>query len=299
MVEPVLRTMALILGAQVAALAALERATPRTGRGIWLAPRTNAPKRATELWFLRYAAVWIGAFALIIGLGLYERFTAWTYLWVCGGLALPLVLQPFLYPGLTREADRPLAQRYALKANVWLAIFGWVGNYWYTHYFYSVLGAAYTMPAHRVNGVPWCMFFATHFYFCFYHVLSNCALRFVATGYAPGPRRAALRAAAVLAMAYFTAFAETLTISGFPYYTFADRGRAYTVGSAFYGLYFVVSFPAFLRVDEAPAGAVGAQTHTLARAAVEALAAAMAVLQLLDFVRLALGIPLVIRSAPG
>ena len=43
MVEPVLRTMALILGAQVAALAALERATPRTGRGIWLAPRTNAP----------------------------------------------------------------------------------------------------------------------------------------------------------------------------------------------------------------------------------------------------------------
>ena len=189
MVEPVLRTMALILGAQVAALAALERATPRTGRGIWLAPRTNAPKRATELWFLRYAAVWIGAFALIIGLGLYERFTAWTYLGVCGGLALPLALQPVVCPGLTREADRPLAQRYALKANVWLAIFGWVGNYWYTHYFYSVLGAAYTMPAHRVNGVPWCMFFATHFYFCFYHVLSNCALRFIATGYAPGPRR--------------------------------------------------------------------------------------------------------------
>ena len=154
MVEPVLRTMALILGAQVAALAALERATPRTGRGIWLAPRTNAPKRATELWFLRYAAVWIGAFALIIGLGLYERFTAWTYLGVCGGLALPLALQPFLYPGLTREADRPLAQRYALKANVWLAIFGWVGNYWYTHYFYSVLGAAYTMPAWRLNDVP-------------------------------------------------------------------------------------------------------------------------------------------------
>ena len=222
MVEPVLRTMALILGAQVAALAALERATPRTGRGIWLAPRTNAPKRATELWFLRYAAVWIGAFALIIGLGLYERFTAWTYLGVCGGLALPLALQPFLYPGLTREADRPLAQRYALKANVWLA----------------------DSPTPR-----------------------------------PSPRRRPSRAS--------------------PHHTFADRGRAYTVGSAFYGLYFVVSFPAFLLVDEAPAGAVGAQTHSLARAAVEALAAAMAVLQLLDFVRLALGIPLVIRSAPG
>ena len=208
-------------------------------------------------------------------------------------LALPLALQPFLYPGLTREADRPLAQRYALKANVWLAIFGWVGNYWYTHYFYSVLGAAYTMPAHRVNGVPWCMFFATHFYFCFYHVLSNCALRFIATGYAPGPRRAALRAAAVLAMAYFTAFAETLTISGFPYYTFADRGRAYTVGSAFYGLYFIVSFPVYHALDEPDLRGPA----SLADVAFSSLGSAMAVLLLLDVARLLLGGPLTIGGA--
>ena len=36
---------------------------------------------------------------------------------------------------------------------------------------------------------------------------------------------------------------ETLTISHFPYYTFEDQAMAYTVGSAFYGLYFIVSFP--------------------------------------------------------
>ena len=119
------------------------------------------------------------------------------------------------------------------------------------------------------------------------------------TRYLPGPCRDLLFVGLILAMSYAVAFMETLTIAHFPYYDFEDRDMAYTVGSAFYGLYFVVSFPAFLRVDEAPAGAVGAQTHTLARAAVEALAAAMAVLQLLDFVRLALGIPLVIRSAPG
>ena len=69
------------------------------------------------------------------------------------------------------------------------------------------------MPAHRANGVPRCMFFATHFYFCFYHVLSNCALRFIATGYAL-PRRASLRRGAE--MAYFTAFAETLTSRASP-----------------------------------------------------------------------------------
>ena len=293
MVEPVLRTMALILGAQVAALAALERATPRTGRGIWLAPRTNAPKRATELWFLRYAAVWIGAFALIIGLGLYERFTAWTYLGVCGGLALPLALQPFLYPGLTREADRPLAQRYALKANVWLAIFGWVGNYWYTHYFYCVLRARYTMPAWRLNDVPIAMYLATHFYFSSYHVLANLPLRYVRTAYAPGVARTCLQAALVLAMSYGTAFMETLTISHYPDYDFENRDMAYTVGSAFYGLYFIVSFPVYHALDEPDLRGPG----SLADVAFSSLGSAMAVLLLLDVSRLLLGVPLTIGGA--
>ena len=54
----------------------------------------------------------------------------------------------------------------------------------------------------------------------------------------------------VLAMSYATAFMETLTISNFPYYDFEDRAMAYTVGSAFYGLYFVVSFPVYYALDE-------------------------------------------------
>lgn len=41
-------------------------------------------------------------------------------------------------------------------------------------------------------------------------------------------------------MSYGVAFTETLTISGFPYYEFADRDMAYVVGSAFYGIYFIV-----------------------------------------------------------
>ena len=64
MVEPVLHRA--LIRAQVAALAALERATPRTGRGIWLPPRRTLPA-GHELWFCA-TAVWIGAFALIIGL---------------------------------------------------------------------------------------------------------------------------------------------------------------------------------------------------------------------------------------
>jgi hypothetical protein len=34
---------------------------------------------------------------------------------------------------------------------------------------------------------------------------------------------------------YGTAYAETLTIAHYPYYTFVDRDKMYTVGSLFYG----------------------------------------------------------------
>ncbi len=64
-----------------------------------------------------------------------------------------------------------------MQANVWIAIFSYVGNYFWTHYFYKVLGAAYTLKAHRINDVPIVMFLMTHAYFNFYHALSNVLLR--------------------------------------------------------------------------------------------------------------------------
>jgi hypothetical protein len=38
----------------------------------------------------------------------------------------------------------------------------------------------------------------------------------------------------------------------FPYYTFVDRSKMYTVGSLFYAIYFFASFPMFMRIDEHP-----------------------------------------------
>ena len=62
-------------------------------------------------------------------------------------------------------------------------------------------------------------------------------------------RRTAM-AVVVLLLSYGTAYAETLTIAHYPYYTFVDRDRMYTVGSLFYAIYFFVSFPMFFRMDE-------------------------------------------------
>ena len=90
-----------------------------------------------------------------------------------------------MYP-LPTESKKPLFERYSFKANLWIAIFSFIGNYWYTHYFYSVLSAKYTFPAHRLNDVPISMYFATHFYFVTYHTFSNLMLRKIETRYAKG-----------------------------------------------------------------------------------------------------------------
>ena len=72
------------------------------------------------------------------------------------GASLPCVILPWL---LEHRADRnkPWQHKYWVKANVWIAIFSFIGNYFWTHYFYTVLGAEYTFPSWRFNEVfPHC-----------------------------------------------------------------------------------------------------------------------------------------------
>lgn len=215
-------------------------------KSCWLPQKENSAKRSYEIFTLKYTPFWVGCFAVIVGFQLYESFDEAAYFAVCSGLCVPLFLYPFL-----AETETPLARRYAAKASLWLAVYSFIGNYWYTHYFYSVLRASYTFPSWRLNDVPIPLYFATFFYFSTYHVFSNMALRKVLTTYAPGAARTAFLCSLVFALSYATAFAETLTISGFPYYAFEDRNMAYTVGSVFYGIYFLVSFPMFQRLNEA------------------------------------------------
>ena len=168
---------------------------------------------------------------------------------------------------LRGDVGRPLRDWYILKANVWIGVFSFIRNYWYTHYFYIVLRANYTFDAHRLNDVPIALYLMTHAYFMFYHVLSNAALRKIRSRYRPGRGRFAFECGAIAAMSYSTAFMESLTICGFPYYSFEDRDMAYTLGSAFYGIYFLVSFPMFLRVDEDVRADGKAPSEALARGA--------------------------------
>jgi cycloeucalenol cycloisomerase len=152
------------------------------------------------------------------------------------------------------------------------------------------------MPAHRLNNVPIALIFATHFYFSTYHGFSNAMLRKVVTSYEPGTMRKILYVGVVLVFSYFTAFMETLTISSYPYYAFEDRDMAYTVGSAFYGIYFIVSFPGFFVFDD-DVDKPSAPKFSVWDTFVSSCGHGMIILTLLDFVRLYIGIPLVVGSS--
>ena len=92
---------------------------------------------------------------------------------------------------------------------------------------------------------------------------------------------------------------ETLTISAYPDYSFDDRYMAYTIGSAFYGIYFIVSFPAFFVFDYS----IDQQQSTTSKKVtvwdtiVQSCGYGMIIMILLDIVRLYLDIPLVIGSS--
>ena len=137
----------------------------------------------------------------------------------------------------------PITQQYWFKYNVWVLIISYVGNYFWTHYFYNLLHATYSMPSWFLNKVPIAMFLMTHGYFCFYFVFSTVCVPSYdyelcirpATRRLPAKRlsQTALRvfwrssmyrqagsflrltqsAVVVLALAVFTAFMEAWTIS--------------------------------------------------------------------------------------
>eukprot|EP00271_Cylindrocystis_brebissonii_P020078 TRINITY_DN6499_c0_g1_i1.p1 TRINITY_DN6499_c0_g1~~TRINITY_DN6499_c0_g1_i1.p1 ORF type:complete len:297 (-),score=31.71 TRINITY_DN6499_c0_g1_i1:214-1104(-) len=253
---------------------------------LWFAPSPS--KRWTEIFFLAYSPVWITwALGIIVPFKLFEIFTEVEYMLVGIVAAAPLVLVPLIIVGKADKV-RPLANRYWVKANLWIAIFSFIGNYFWTHYFYTLLGASYTFPSWRLNNVPIPLYLLTHAYFCFYHTLSNITLRRLrhALGGISSPFiRVLIQAVWVVALSYFTAFMETATISNFQYYSFVDAGAMYRVGSLFYAIYFFVSFPMFFRMEEK----VNEQAWSLWRVAVDALGAGMLVTILLDMWRLAIG----------
>lgn len=239
-----------------------------------------------EKFIFFYSIIWVTVLAFIVIWSVYEYFTPNDYVLLGLNIAIPCFAGPLLFPS---ESERkiPIFERYIIKANIFIFIIGYIGNHFYTHYFYEVLGMRYTGPLGpgkglEINKVPISMFLCTHPYFMTYHVLATPILRVVKSRLQHWQWKNSLFAVAVLSMAFTTAFVETWTISGFPYYTYPNLYDMLTKGSAFYGIFFVVTYPWFFRLDEAG-------PWPLSRVILEALAAMMVVLLCADFFKLLVG----------
>ncbi|KAL9647063.1 hypothetical protein ABK040_016537 [Willaertia magna] len=246
---------------------------------------SNNPSKAwAEKFFLIYGPIWMAYFTYLIYFEIYDNASKleWTMYGVI--MAVPCFLYPLLFPG---KADQklPITQRYWFKANIWVGIFNFVGNYFWTHYFFNLLGASYTMETYRINNVPYLMFLCTQAYFTFYFSFSNVLLRIIYTSWRKQSLQRFLFICLFIAVfSYFTAFMETFTIQYFKYYIFKNRDLMYKIGSIVYAIYFIVGFPMYYRMDEE-----SSNEFNVFQVCVESLGSCMLVTILLDFWRLFVG----------
>lgn len=262
-------------------------------------------EKLSLIWAPLSMAILLG---VILGTPLYQYCDRNSYLIISIIGCLPGFVVPLLFP-CPEDEQRPLSQRFWVKGTLWISIFGFYGNYFWTHYFYQLLGAQYLFDSYRFNDVPLVTFTCTFFYFTFYFNLVTIILRRIAyyTADFPAFGASSLWWFSIAFLAYGTAVFEALSIQHFPLYTYSERNAFLQIGSVVYGLYFLVGFPMFYSLDEQPfpidssgsddivddSEEVTAyrryQVHSLADTAINSLAATAIVTLLLDLWRLLLG----------
>jgi cycloeucalenol cycloisomerase len=217
----------------------------------------------SKAFYERFSLIWapLSMFVLLAGLigtGLYSRCGRDEYLAVSFLICLPGFVYPVLFPDPC-DLGRLYIDRFWVKASAWIAIFSFYGNYFWTHYFYTILGAEYLFDSYMLNNVPIVTYLCTFFYFTFYFAFINVVLRLAKRKILAVVGGETLNGtifgsflwcSAIVVAAVATAVFEAVTIQHFPLYTYKDRSTFLTVGSVFYGIYFMVGFPMFFALDE-------------------------------------------------
>jgi cycloeucalenol cycloisomerase len=249
---------------------------------------SNPSKAWGERFCLLYTPFWIACMAVLMKTGAGGRAGDFAL-----NLAMLAIFAPLLVvPALIRDETsmgRPWWRTYWFKVNVWIGIYAAIGSYFGSEYFFDVLGMFYEYPqlewrldsvllGSGSQSVPLIMYLSAHFYFVTYHTAGVIVLRRLRTS--PGFAAAWLWPLLVVVVAYGFAFAETYAMAGgsiAEQFGYRDLPRMLRWGSLFYACYFVVSFPMIYQLDEDTG-----DDWPLRRVAVEALAAGMLMLLLLD-----------------
>ncbi|KAI3840532.1 hypothetical protein MKX03_007226 [Papaver bracteatum] len=204
---------------------------------LWFSINPN--KRWGEMFFLLYTPFWLTfVLGIVFPLKLYEDFDELGYMLSSSALAVPSILIPPIFVGKADKGMR-FKDRYWVKATLWMLIFSYVGNYFLTHYYFTVLGVSYTFPAWKMINVSTTLNFS--------HI-SNITTRRLCHSVAVLPKsvRWVIEATWILVLANSIALLETLAIVNFPHYEFVDRDAMHKVGTLFNAMHFLVSFPMFM-----------------------------------------------------
>lgn len=228
------------------------------GRARWFS--ANPDKAWVEKFFLLYSPVWMASMAMMMFTGWDKSWGDSALLWHGALTAAPVLLGPALLS--SRFGTTTWVKSYWLKANLYLFVFGFFGNYFGSEYFFDVLGMVYIYPHATTTldaalvgrggqTVPVIMYLYTHVYFMTYHATANIVLRRLRTSGLPA--MGVLFPVFVFVIGYAWAFMETkamanpMMASSF-YYEKLDIMLAY--GSAIYATYFIASFPIYYFIDE-------------------------------------------------
>jgi len=103
------------------------------------------PDDPSKAWFevfsFFYSFTWIAwVLCILVPFKLYEGMGPWGYMGIGVGAAAPCVVLPYFFEP-PEDARRPFFDKYWVRAQIWIAVFSFVGNYVWTHYFYRLLGA--------------------------------------------------------------------------------------------------------------------------------------------------------------
>ena len=256
-----------------------------TGGGYWFSK--NPSKAWGEKFFLCYFPFFFALNASKQVFGWMNAGTTWHILQNVLMLA-PLYVIPIL---IRNEASlgRKWYETYWFKFNLWIYIFAFFATYFFTEYFFDVLGMVYHFP--RVSlywdanllgsgeqRIPLGMYFNAAAFFVVYHSVAFVVMRRILTSKLNVGRWVSVPV--ILGCAYFFAWAETrmvATDANKPYFYYEDLAWMLAYGSGFYATYFLVSFSFAYRIDE------GADENwPLRKIILEALAASMIVFFLLD-----------------
>jgi cycloeucalenol cycloisomerase len=253
--------------------------------GYWFSK--NASKAWAEKFFLAYIPFF---FAINASKQVFSWMDVGTFWHISQNILMlaPLYIIPLLIRDET-NLGRKWYQTYWFKANLWIYIFAFVATYFFTEYFFDVLGMIYYFPQVTLyfdsallgggeQKVPLGMYFNGAAFFVVYHNLAVICLRRIKTSRINVGK--IFWFVTVILTAVFFAWAETRLVAtdeNAPYFAYEDLAWMLKYGSLFYACYFVVSFPMFYRLDESPE-----DNWPLSKVCIDALAASMLVFFLLD-----------------